>query len=244
MRIWFHLTRSGLWMGRRCISQIIRYIKRGAVAGTIRDGDELPSRRVLSALLGINPNTVQKAFHLLEEEQLIEIAHGREKLHDAAGKNARGAAAGAFVRGTAQRGADAAADGHHEGRRAAPARAGVGGRKRHEKAAFGICAARAGRDRAAGAGAAGDAGAGRGGLRPVRPARVPGFAHGQRAGHGAAGNLFAGAGRLPAAARQLLRRGAAGMATRCGGCRSRRRGCCSGAACAMRSALRACGACS
>ena len=56
--------------------QIIRYIKRGAVAGTIRDGDELPSRRVLSALLGINPNTVQKAFHLLEEEQLIESRTG------------------------------------------------------------------------------------------------------------------------------------------------------------------------
>ena len=36
---------------------------------------------------------------------------------------------------------------------------------------------------------------------------------------------------------------AAGTATRCGGCRSRRRGYCSGAACAMRSALRACGAC-
>ena len=32
----------------------------GAVSGTIRDGDELPSRRVLSALLGVNPNTVQK----------------------------------------------------------------------------------------------------------------------------------------------------------------------------------------
>ena len=43
--------------------QIINFIKRGAIAGTIRDGDELPSRRVLSALLGINPNTVQKAFH-------------------------------------------------------------------------------------------------------------------------------------------------------------------------------------
>ena len=50
--------------------QIIRYIKRGAVAGTIRDGDELPSRRVLSALLGINPNTVQKAFHLLAPRSL------------------------------------------------------------------------------------------------------------------------------------------------------------------------------
>lgn len=40
------------------------------------DGDELPSRRVLSALLGINPNTVQKAFRLLEEEGLIESRMG------------------------------------------------------------------------------------------------------------------------------------------------------------------------
>ncbi len=51
--------------------QILLYIQRGAVAGRIRDGDELPSRRQLSALLGVNPNTVQKAFHLLEEAGLI-----------------------------------------------------------------------------------------------------------------------------------------------------------------------------
>ena len=56
--------------------QILSYIKRGAVAGTITDGDELPSRRVLSALLGINPNTVQKAFRMLEEEGLIESRTG------------------------------------------------------------------------------------------------------------------------------------------------------------------------
>ena len=51
--------------------QIVSHIKRGIAAGTILDGDELPSRRMLSALLGINPNTVQKAFSLLEEEGLI-----------------------------------------------------------------------------------------------------------------------------------------------------------------------------
>ena len=56
--------------------QIVTFVKRGAIAGSIRDGDELPSRRVLSALLGINPNTVQKAFRLLEEEQLIESRTG------------------------------------------------------------------------------------------------------------------------------------------------------------------------
>lgn len=56
--------------------QILMFIKRGAVAGSIVDGDELPSRRVLSALLGINPNTVQKAFALLEEQGLIESRSG------------------------------------------------------------------------------------------------------------------------------------------------------------------------
>jgi Predicted transcriptional regulators len=60
--------------------QILLYIKRGAVAGTILDGDELPSRRVLSALLGINPNTVQKAFRLLEDEDLIESQTGAKSV--------------------------------------------------------------------------------------------------------------------------------------------------------------------
>lgn len=51
--------------------QIIRHIKRGIVAGTIVNGDEMPSRRVLSALLGVNPNTVQKAYRTLEDEGII-----------------------------------------------------------------------------------------------------------------------------------------------------------------------------
>lgn len=51
--------------------QIILYVKRGMVAGTIRDGDEMPSRRALSALLGVNPNTIQKAYRILEDEGLI-----------------------------------------------------------------------------------------------------------------------------------------------------------------------------
>ena len=51
--------------------QVIRYIKRRIVAGTIVDKDEVPSRRELSALLGVNPNTIQKAYHMLEEEEII-----------------------------------------------------------------------------------------------------------------------------------------------------------------------------
>ena len=56
--------------------QILRFVKRGIVSGSISDGDELPSRRVLSALLGINPNTVQKAYRTLEDEGLIESHSG------------------------------------------------------------------------------------------------------------------------------------------------------------------------
>jgi GntR family transcriptional regulator len=56
--------------------QILLFIKRGAIAGTIRDGDELPSRRMLSALLSVNPNTVQKAYRMLEDEGLIQSHSG------------------------------------------------------------------------------------------------------------------------------------------------------------------------
>ena len=51
--------------------QIIRYIKQGIASGTIGDQEEVPSRRALSALLGVNPNTIQKAYHMLEEEGII-----------------------------------------------------------------------------------------------------------------------------------------------------------------------------
>lgn len=56
--------------------QIMRYIKQGLAAGTIADGEELPSRRALSAFLTVNPNTVQKAYRLLEEEGLVQSHAG------------------------------------------------------------------------------------------------------------------------------------------------------------------------
>ena len=62
--------------GSPIYQQIIRYLEQGIAAGTIRDGDGLPSRRVLSAQLGVNPNTVQKAYRLLEEEGLIQSHPG------------------------------------------------------------------------------------------------------------------------------------------------------------------------
>lgn len=56
--------------------QIIGYVKRGIVAGSILDGDEMPSRRMLSAMLGVNPNTVQKSYALLEEQGLVQSRTG------------------------------------------------------------------------------------------------------------------------------------------------------------------------
>lgn len=60
--------------------QIILFLKRGIASGQILHGDALPSRRVLSALLGVNPNTVQKAYHLLEEEGLIVSQSGAKSV--------------------------------------------------------------------------------------------------------------------------------------------------------------------
>lgn len=56
--------------------KIVRFVMAGVAAETITDGEEMPSRRVLSALLGVNPNTVQKAYRMLEEEGLVVSRSG------------------------------------------------------------------------------------------------------------------------------------------------------------------------
>ncbi|MBQ8637810.1 MAG: GntR family transcriptional regulator [Lachnospiraceae bacterium] len=60
--------------------QIVIYLKRRVAAGSITNGDELPSRRMLSALLSVNPNTVQKAYRILEEEGLIQSHSGAKSV--------------------------------------------------------------------------------------------------------------------------------------------------------------------
>ena len=51
--------------------QIIRQFKLLILQGQLKNGDEVPSRRLLAAHLGVNPNTVQKAFAELEKDGLI-----------------------------------------------------------------------------------------------------------------------------------------------------------------------------
>ena len=77
----------------RIYLQLVCYIKRGIVAGTIENGAEMPSRRMLSDLLGVNPNTVQKSYAMLEEEGLIHSRSGAKSCvaaDDAAIRRLRG----------------------------------------------------------------------------------------------------------------------------------------------------------
>ena len=52
--------------------QIVRQFKLLMLQGRLKNGDEIPSRRLLAAQLSVNPNTVQKAFVELEKDGLIK----------------------------------------------------------------------------------------------------------------------------------------------------------------------------
>ncbi|MEG0179478.1 MAG: GntR family transcriptional regulator [Oscillospiraceae bacterium] len=51
--------------------QIALHVKRQIFLGTAHSGDVMPSRRELAAITGVNPNTAQKAYHLMEDEGII-----------------------------------------------------------------------------------------------------------------------------------------------------------------------------
>lgn len=51
--------------------RLVRFVRAQIAAGRIGDGEEMPSRRVVSATLGVNPNTVQRAYRTLEDEGLM-----------------------------------------------------------------------------------------------------------------------------------------------------------------------------
>lgn len=46
-------------------------VKRRIVSGALKEGDKLPSCRDFAAELGVNPNTVQRAYTKLEEEGVV-----------------------------------------------------------------------------------------------------------------------------------------------------------------------------
>ena len=61
--------------------QLVRYVHLQICRGVLRDGDALPSRRELAVLLGINPNTAQKAYKALEEEGIMHTDRKSTRLN-------------------------------------------------------------------------------------------------------------------------------------------------------------------
>lgn len=57
--------------------QIVEGVRASIARGSIAAGQLLPSVRTLAEQLGVNPNTVQKAFSELEREGLVASERGR-----------------------------------------------------------------------------------------------------------------------------------------------------------------------
>ena len=52
--------------------QAVRFFKKKILLGELKHGDELPSRRILAAMLGLNLATIQKIYKQMEDEKLID----------------------------------------------------------------------------------------------------------------------------------------------------------------------------
>lgn len=56
--------------------QISRNIKRSIALGSLRNGEQVPSVREVAETLTVNPNTVAKAYQLLEREGIVTTRQG------------------------------------------------------------------------------------------------------------------------------------------------------------------------
>ena len=65
-------TQSRIPIFEQLKKQILEYIS----AGVLHGDDQLPSVRMLASSLGINPNTVAKAYQELEEKRIIHKVQG------------------------------------------------------------------------------------------------------------------------------------------------------------------------
>jgi DNA-binding transcriptional regulator YhcF (GntR family) len=57
--------------------QIMNFVKKLIVRGILKPGDKIPSVRDMALFLGVNPNTVQKAYEELEREGTIYTKRGQ-----------------------------------------------------------------------------------------------------------------------------------------------------------------------
>ncbi|MCK4772084.1 MAG: GntR family transcriptional regulator [Candidatus Latescibacteria bacterium] len=56
--------------------QISQNIKRSIALGSLRGGEQVPSVREVAEMLTVNPNTVAKAYQLLEREGIVATRKG------------------------------------------------------------------------------------------------------------------------------------------------------------------------
>ena len=63
------MFRINLPVARQFMKQIMEQVKEAAWKGYLKPGDALPSVRKLALSLNVTPNTVAKAYQLLEKEK-------------------------------------------------------------------------------------------------------------------------------------------------------------------------------
>lgn len=56
--------------------QIIEFVKKSVAVGELKAGDKLPSVREMSQALGVNPNTLQRAYGELERLEVTYTKRG------------------------------------------------------------------------------------------------------------------------------------------------------------------------
>lgn len=57
--------------------QIIEFVKKSVALGELKAGDKLPSVREMSQALGVNPNTLQRAYGELERIEITYTKRGK-----------------------------------------------------------------------------------------------------------------------------------------------------------------------
>jgi GntR family transcriptional regulator len=70
----FYLDRAS---GVATYLQLVHQVKQALRLGLLRPGDQLPTAKEVVAQLGINPNTVLKAYRDLERDGLVEPRPGQ-----------------------------------------------------------------------------------------------------------------------------------------------------------------------
>ncbi|ERJ49434.1 GntR family transcriptional regulator [Lactiplantibacillus plantarum 2165] len=57
--------------------QLVMQIKQQIVQEVLRPGDQLPSIRAMASEMHLNPNTVSKAYQILEHQRAVYTVKGR-----------------------------------------------------------------------------------------------------------------------------------------------------------------------